>query len=118
MLERRAAANVSSFKSSGESDAQFPIVCETCLGANPYVRMTRQCLGSLCNVCQKPFTEFTWIPGRNARRKRCVLCQSCARLKHVCQVCILDLDYQVPVEVIFLKDFARADYGCRLETEF
>jgi len=42
---------------------------------------------------------FRWRPGADARFKKTEICQTCARAKNVCQTCVLDLDYQVPVQV-------------------
>lgn len=78
---------------------EFPILCETCLGDNPLVRMTREALGAACKTCERPFNVFRWKPGPKARFKRTEVCPSCARLKNVCQTCILDLQYGLPVEV-------------------
>ena len=37
----------------------FPQVCETCLGNNPYVRMTKMTFGSkLCKISNAPFQPF------------------------------------------------------------
>ncbi|CAO3669966.1 unnamed protein product [Rhizopus stolonifer] len=83
----------------GWKQFEFPIVCETCLGDNPYVRMTKQTFGSECKICQTPFTVFRWQPGTNMRHKKTEICQTCARVKNVCQTCILDLQYGLPVEV-------------------
>lgn len=72
--------------------SEFPIVCETCLGDNPYVRMSREKFGSACHVCERPYTKFRWKAG-SGRFKNTVLCQMCAKLKNVCQVCMFDLQY-------------------------
>jgi len=82
-----------------EDKAEMPIVCETCLGPNPYLRMTRAEFDKECKICTMPFTVFRWRPGADSRYKKTEICQTCARAKNVCQTCVLDLDFQVPVQV-------------------
>lgn len=53
-----------------------------------------------CKICSRPFSVFRWRPGRGARFKKSEICQTCSRLKNACQVCILDLQYGLPVQVI------------------
>ncbi|KAI8059176.1 hypothetical protein BC940DRAFT_314206 [Gongronella butleri] len=83
----------------GWEDSEFPIVCETCLGDNPYVRMSKIPYGKECKTCNRPFTVFRWQPGTNARFKKTEICQNCAKIKNVCQTCVLDLQYGLPVQV-------------------
>lgn len=52
-----------------------------------------------CKICTRPFTVFRWRPGRDARFKKTEICQTCSKLKNVCQVCLLDLEYGLPVQV-------------------
>ena len=80
-------------------DSELPILCETCLGDNPYVRMVRQTYGKTCKTCDKPYTSFRWRAGTDGRFKSTQVCQSCAKAKNVCQCCILDLTYGLPVQV-------------------
>jgi pre-mRNA-splicing factor RBM22/SLT11 len=80
-------------------DTEFPLVCETCLGDNPYIRMTKESHGKRCQVCDTPFTVFAWQAGTKGRMKRVEICKSCAQAKNVCQVCIYDLQYGLPVKV-------------------
>ena len=72
---------------------EFPIVCETCLGENPYVRMTREKFGKTCKICERPFTIFRWKAGTGGRYKKTEVCQTCSKMKNVCQTCVLDLEY-------------------------
>uniref|UniRef100_A0A0K0FI33 Pre-mRNA-splicing factor RBM22 n=1 Tax=Strongyloides venezuelensis TaxID=75913 RepID=A0A0K0FI33_STRVS len=93
----RAAGN---YNIRSQSDTgEFPIICETCLGPNPYGRMMKSKNSSECKVCTRVFTSFRWLPGRGARYKSTEICQLCAKLKNVCQTCLLDLQYGLPVQV-------------------
>jgi len=89
-------------------NSEFPLVCETCLGDNPYVRMTQEKFGKKCQVCETPFTVFAWQAGTKGRLKRVEICRSCAQAKNVCQVCIYDLQYGLPVKV---RDRILAEAG-------
>ena len=40
-------------------DSDFPILCATCLGDNPYVRMMKEKCDSECKICVRPLTTFT-----------------------------------------------------------
>lgn len=78
-------------------ETEFPLVCETCLGDNPYLRMTTEPHGKKCKICETPFTVFAWQAGSKGRLKRVEICKQCAKAKNVCQVCIYDLEYGLPV---------------------
>lgn len=80
-------------------DSEFPILCQTCLGDNPYVRMIKERYGKECKICTRPFTIFRWCPGARMRFKKTEICQTCAKLKNVCQTCLLDLEYGLPIQV-------------------
>ncbi|KDR73524.1 hypothetical protein GALMADRAFT_251241 [Galerina marginata CBS 339.88] len=84
---------------AGWEQSEFPILCETCLGDNPFVRMSKQEYGRSCGTCARPFTVFRWNPGSGARFKTTVICQTCAKIKNVCQTCLLDLEYGLPTQV-------------------
>ncbi|XXG56746.1 hypothetical protein AAC387_Pa03g4080 [Persea americana] len=86
-------------EADGWERSDFPIICESCLGDNPYVRMTKADYDKECKICTRPFTVFRWRPGRDARYKKTEVCQTCSKLKNVCQVCLLDLEYGLPVQV-------------------
>merc|ERR1711959_206482 len=85
---------------SGEADVmEFPLVCISCLGPNPYVRMQKFSAGGICHISGRPYTVFRWKAGCDARYKKTVICQEVAKVKNVCQVCMLDLDFNLPVQV-------------------
>jgi pre-mRNA-splicing factor RBM22/SLT11 len=42
---------------------------------------------------------FRWCPGSGCRFRKTEICQTCAKLKNVCQSCIFDLEYGLPVGV-------------------
>lgn len=79
--------------------SDFPILCQTCLGDNPYMRMIREKYGKECTICNRPFTVFRWCPGAKMRYKKTEVCQTCAKAKNLCQTCLLDLEYGLPVQV-------------------
>ncbi|KAF8201527.1 hypothetical protein BJ912DRAFT_945592 [Pholiota molesta] len=74
---------------AGWEQSEFPILCETCLGGNPFIRMSKQEYGRSCGTCARPFTVFRWNPGSGARFKT----------TNVCQTCLLDLEYGLPTQV-------------------
>ncbi|KAL3876727.1 hypothetical protein ACJMK2_034528 [Sinanodonta woodiana] len=80
-------------------ESDFPILCQTCLGDNPYIRMMKEKYGKECKICARPFTVFRWCPGARMRFKKTEVCQTCSKMKNVCQTCLLDLEYGLPVQV-------------------
>lgn len=91
--------STNSYNRTNWEDADFPILCQTCLGDNPYIRMTKEKYGKECKICTRPFTIFRWCPGAKMRFKKTEVCQTCAKLKNVCQTCMLDLEYGLPIQV-------------------
>jgi len=77
----------------------FPQICETCLGPNPFVRMMKMPMSRECKVSSRPYTAFRFKPGSNARYKETVISKEVALAKNICQVCLFDMDYQLPVAV-------------------
>lgn len=72
--------------------------------------MTKEPYGKKCRVCEIPFTVFAWQAGTRGRLKKVEICRTCARSKNVCQVCIYDLQYGLPVQV---RDRVLAEEGCK-----
>nr|XP_043619892.1 zinc finger CCCH domain-containing protein 49-like [Erigeron canadensis] len=60
---------------------------------------TKENFGKECKICTRPFTVFRLKPGRDARYKKSEICRTCSKLKNVCQICLLDLEYGLPVQV-------------------
>jgi pre-mRNA-splicing factor RBM22/SLT11 len=83
-----------------EVGIDFPFVCEVCLGPNPYVRMVKGKPGDkLCKISGRPFTSFRWRAGPGGRWKECMVEASVAKDKNICQACLVDMTYGVPVGV-------------------
>jgi pre-mRNA-splicing factor RBM22/SLT11 len=91
--------SANSYNRQAWENSEFPILCETCLGDNPYIRMMKEKYGKECKICCRPFTVFRWCPGQGMRFKKTEICQTCSKLKNVCQTCLLDLEYGLPVQV-------------------
>ncbi|CAD8044003.1 unnamed protein product [Paramecium primaurelia] len=76
-------------------ETDFPIVCNNCLGENPYIRMLKDRFGKECRICARPFTTFKWKPGNNSRQKQTEVCQTCGKIKNICQACFKDLEFNM-----------------------
>jgi pre-mRNA-splicing factor RBM22/SLT11 len=105
MAERGLGAR-SDLHKVGWEVSEFPILCNTCLGDIPFIRMTKADWNKECKICTRPFIEFRWKPNSKSRFKKTEICQTCAKMKNVCQTCLFDLQFGLPVEVrdAFMKD--------------
>eukprot|EP00753_Platysulcus_tardus_P022395 PLAT9507.1.p1 GENE.PLAT9507.1~~PLAT9507.1.p1 ORF type:complete len:417 (-),score=142.94 PLAT9507.1:206-1456(-) len=106
--ERGLAVKADMNKHSWES-SDFPVLCTSCLGDSPRLRMVRESFGAACKICSRPYTVFRWRPNRRAASRKTEVCQTCAKMKNVCQSCVLDLEYGLPVPVrdTFLAEHKR-----------
>ena len=77
----------------------MPFVCEVCLGPNPYLRMIKMPNSRECKISGRPYTAFRWQPGSDARYKETIIAAEVAIAKNVCQVCLMDMEYNLPVAV-------------------
>lgn len=64
-----------------------------------YTSQTKEPYGKECKICLRPFTVFRWCPGAKMRFKKTEVCQTCSHLKNVCQTCLLDLEYGLPIQI-------------------
>ncbi|KAJ1621564.1 hypothetical protein T492DRAFT_1068937 [Pavlovales sp. CCMP2436] len=78
----------------------FPVLCEKCLGPNPYLRMTMIPLGASCRISNAPFTVHKWKAPGIARQRETIISRDVAVTKNVCQCCLLDLEYGLPSHVV------------------
>jgi len=110
----------------GWDSSSFPIICEKCLGNSPFLRMIKNNFQNECKICKRPFTVFTWKPDTNSRFKKTEICPTCAKLKNVCQTCLFDLQFGLPVElrdkylkkkIEIPKEQANLDYFISKATE-
>lgn len=96
------------------------MVCETCLGPNPYVRMTKLPYGhKLCKISNLPYQAFRWKAGPQGRQKETIIRYSflipsgtvpkvrfssyysiaVAKERNICQTCLNDMKFGLPVGV-------------------
>lgn len=61
--------------------------------------MLRDRFGCECKVCLRPFTSFSWRPAGKSRTKKTLICATCAAAQNVCQSCVFDLEFGLPVQV-------------------
>lgn len=81
------------------SSAWYVVPCALCTVHSLPSYQSKQEYGRSCGTCARPFTVFRWNPGTGMRYKTTVICQTCAKIKNVCQTCLLDLEYGLPTQV-------------------
>lgn len=76
----------------------FPQLCETCLGPNPFVRMVKLKFGEkLCKISNLQYQGFRWKAGSGGRMKETIISLAVARERDICQTCLNDMKYGLPV---------------------
>ena len=81
------------------SPDEMPLLCGVCLGDNPFVRMERLPFGKKrCNMSALPYQAFRWRP-QHGRYKETVVSREVAAERNVCQCCLNDLQFGLPVAV-------------------
>ena len=84
---------------NGWEMSDFPIVCEDCLGKNPYIRMLKEIYSRQCRICERPYTFFKWKGNSKERMRETWCCGTCAKIKNICQSCFRDLNLLLPVNI-------------------
>jgi pre-mRNA-splicing factor RBM22/SLT11 len=91
-----------------EIGGDFPLLCETCLGPNPYVRMIKLPFGhKLCTISGLSYQAFRWTPA-GGRQKETIISYAVAKERNICQTCLNDMQYGLPVGV---RDKILAELG-------
>ena len=94
---------------SSISDTEPPLICEYCLGGKPEnddephnhdeIHITKVPGGAQCKICSLVFPLYHFKQNPRARNSiKTVICQRCAKQRHVCQCCMLDLTWHIPIE--------------------
>lgn len=55
-----------------------------------------------CKMCDRPYTVFKWRPGRGEGMRQTQVCQTCSKIKNLCQTCILDLQFGMCCIALYL----------------
>jgi hypothetical protein len=98
MKRERGLATRTGINKQGWETSDFPVACDKCYGENPYMRMLKENYGQECRICFRPFTVFKWKGNKGIYKRTCV-CSSCSKDKNICQVCTLDLEFGLPMDV-------------------
>ena len=96
---KRPGATLAKIPDGLKMGEDFPFICDICLGPNPYIRMMKLPMARECKISGRPYTAFRWQPGAEARYKETIICAEVAIAKNVCQVCLMDMEYNLPVRV-------------------
>lgn len=98
MNRERGMATRTGINKQGWESSDFPVACDRCYGENPYIRMLKEHFGQECRICFRPFTVFKWKGNKGIFKRTCV-CQGCSKDKNICQVCTLDLEFGLPMDI-------------------
>ncbi|CEP62814.1 Pre-mRNA-splicing factor ECM2 LALA0_S06e04456g [Lachancea lanzarotensis] len=70
-------------------------ICQDCLGDE--TRLTRAHNGAECKICTLPFTVYQFKA--NSKITRTLICHNCSKQRNICQCCMLDLQWHIPIEL-------------------
>lgn len=72
-------------------------ICAKCLGDESRIKMIKQVNGDECRQCTLPYTIYRW--GNRKQGNKTIICITCARARHCCQSCLLDITYGIPTDL-------------------
>ncbi|KAL1574014.1 pre-mRNA-splicing factor SLT11 [Candida albicans P76067] len=72
-------------------------ICAKCLGNESQIKMIKQVNGDECRQCTRPYTIYRW--GNRKQGNKTIICITCARARHCCQSCLLDITYGIPTDL-------------------
>ncbi|KGU11357.1 pre-mRNA-splicing factor SLT11 [Candida albicans P87] len=72
-------------------------ICAKCLGDESQIKMIKQVNGDECRQCTRPYTIYRW--GNRKQGNKTIICITCARARHCCQSCLLDITYGIPTDL-------------------
>ncbi|AOW28048.1 pre-mRNA-splicing factor SLT11 [Candida albicans P57072] len=72
-------------------------ICAKCLGDESRIKMIKQVNGDECRQCTRPYTIYRW--GNRKQGNKTIICITCARARHCCQSCLLDITYGIPTDL-------------------
>ncbi|CCE65692.1 hypothetical protein TPHA_0M01170 [Tetrapisispora phaffii CBS 4417] len=82
------------------SDEREFNICDSCFGRSSNIRMTKIPNGAECKICTFPFDVFQFkSTNRSANVKKSIICFKCSNQRNVCQCCMLDLKWHIPIKV-------------------
>ena len=75
-------------------------ICTKCLGDESQIKMIKQVNVDECRLCTLPYTIYRWGNriSSNSLHKT-IICITCARARHCCQSCLLDITYGIPTDL-------------------
>ncbi|KAL0740559.1 hypothetical protein Bca4012_082072 [Brassica carinata] len=86
-------------RTNGCERSEFPNLYQSCPCDNLYLRMVLADYKEEFKVRTRFLAVFRWQPGRTERYKKPDISQTYSKLKNLYQVCLLDLEKALPVQV-------------------
>ncbi|KAI5960081.1 SLT11 [Candida pseudojiufengensis] len=76
------------------------VICTRCLGDSRFIKMTKHENGEECKQCTRPFTVYKFRnQSISSKPLNTIICETCAKARGSCQICLLDMEYGIPIEL-------------------